>query len=43
MPMEAAVARELDKQIATVKDCKFLKEEEVIRLCEQVHTCTPRG
>lgn len=34
--MEAAVARELDKQIATVVDCKFLKEDEVIRLCEQV-------
>uniref|UniRef100_A0A7S0TKF2 Serine/threonine-protein phosphatase n=1 Tax=Hemiselmis andersenii TaxID=464988 RepID=A0A7S0TKF2_HEMAN len=33
--MEASLAKELDEQIASVMDCKFLKEEEVVRLCER--------
>lgn len=41
MPVDAA-HHDLDQQIASVLDCKFLMEDEVIRLCEKVSTKTRR-
>jgi hypothetical protein len=42
--MDAALMDDLDRQIASVMDCNFLLEDEVVRLCEKVGTpggCEP--
>jgi hypothetical protein len=35
-PLDPKTSHDLDMQIASVMDCKFLPEDEVVRLCEKV-------
>ena len=39
--MDAALMDDLDRQIASVMDCNFLLEDEVVRLCEKVLAAPP--
>jgi hypothetical protein len=40
--MDTALMDDLDRQIASVMDCNFLLEDEVVRLCEKVLLLRPR-